>query len=121
MSNHVLNDKTMNFAIRAVKLYEYLVENKKEYVMSKQVIRSGTNPGAMVREGMNAESAADFIHKYSIAQKEINETRFWLELLFKTEKLTELEYHSLDQDAEEISKLLRSSILTKKQNLKLNS
>ena len=108
----------MNFAIRIVKLYEYLVEKKKEHIMSKQVMRSGTNPGAMVREGMNAESSADFIHKYSIAQKEISETHYWLELLFNTNKLTELEYKSLDNDALEISKLFRSSILTKKQNLK---
>ncbi len=81
--------------------------------MSKQLIRSCTNPGAMIREGMNAENATDFIHEYSIAQKEINETRFWLELLFKTNKLTEPECKSLDKYAEEISKLLRSSILTK--------
>ena len=112
-----LRNKTLAFAIRIVKLNRYLVEQKKEYVLSKQILRSGTNPGAMVREAADAESGVDFIHKLSIGKKEINETQYWLELLFKSEYLNESEYKSLDSDAIEISKILRSSILTKKQRL----
>jgi four helix bundle protein len=88
--------------------------------MSKQILRCGTNPGAMVREAENAESGMDFIHKLSIAQKEIAETIYWLELLCATEYLNKSEYDSIDNDAKEIMRLLRSSILTKKQNLQKN-
>jgi four helix bundle protein len=112
-----LRDKTLNLAIRIVGLNKYLVEKKSEYVLSKQILRSGTNPGAMVREAINAESAADFIHKLSIAQKETGETLYWLELLVKTNYLTGAEYESLNQDTEEIMRLIRSSILTKKKNV----
>lgn len=112
-----LADKTLEFAIRIVKLNRYLTEQKKEYVLSKQVLRSGTNPGAMVREAANAESGTDFIHKLAIGQKEICETLYWLELLFKSDYLTEKEYLSLSNDATEILKIIRSSILTKKQRL----
>ena len=112
-----LADKTMEFAIRIVKLNRYLTEQKKEYILSKQVLRSGTNPGAMVREAANAESGADFIHKLGIGQKEICETQYWLELLFRTDYLNEIEYQSLYSDTIEILKIIRSSILTKKQRL----
>ena len=112
-----LRDKTLNFAIRIVRLNRYLTGPKKEYVMSNQILRSGTNPGAMVREAANAESGADFIHKLSIGQKEICETQYWLELLYKSDFLNQKEYDSLYSDSVEILKLLRSSILTKKQRL----
>ena len=81
------------------------------------MLRSGTNPGAMIREAVNAESDLDFIHKLAIAQKETGETLYWLELLFRTNYLTSAEYISMSADAEEIMKMLRSSILTKKKNL----
>lgn len=112
-----LREKTLNLAIRVVKLNQYLTTKKFEYVLSKQILRSGTNPGAMVREAANAESALDFIHKLSIAQKEAGETLYWLELLFKTDFLTSTEYESIYRDTEEIMRLLRSSILTKKKRL----
>ena len=112
-----LREKTLNLAIRVVKLNQYLTTKKFEYVLSKQILRSGTNPGAMVREAANAESALDFIHKLSIAQKEAGETLYWLELLFKTDFLTITEYESIYRDTEEIMRLLRSSILTKKKRL----
>jgi four helix bundle protein len=86
--------------------------------MSKQILRCGTNPGAMVREAMNAESGLDFIHKLAIAQKEIAETTYWLELLEATNYLSQTEFESMTHDAEEIMRLVRSSILTRKQNLK---
>jgi four helix bundle protein len=112
-----LSDKTLKFAIRIVNLNRYLTEQKKEYVLSKQVLRSGTNPGAMVREAANAESGADFIHKLAIGQKEISETLYWLELLSETDYLTKTEYQSLVNDGTQILKIIRSSILTKKQRL----
>ena len=112
-----LKEKTLLFAIRMVNLYRFLTNSKKEFVVSKQVLRSGTNPGAMVREALNAESGLDFIHKLSIAQKEIGETQYWLELLWKSNYLTSDEYNSLHRDSEEIMKLIRSSILTRKKNL----
>lgn len=116
-----LREKTLNFAIRIVRLNRYLTEQKKEFVISRQVTRSGTNPGAMMREASNAESALDFIHKLSVALKEICETQYWLELLYKTEYLNETEFESLHSDAEEIIKMLTSSIKTKKKNLTLKA
>jgi four helix bundle protein len=99
-----------------VNLNKYL-QQKNEYIITKQILRSGTNPGAMVREAANAESALDFIHKLAIAQKETGETIYWLELLVKTDYITSTEFDSLHRDAEEIMKLLRISNLTKKKNI----
>jgi len=111
----------LNFAIRTVKLYNYLRDHENEYVMSKQLLRSGTNPGAMVREAKNAESGMDFIHKLAIAQKETGETQYWLELLHATLYISKEQFDSIHNDTIEIMKLLRSSILTKKKNLSLKS
>lgn len=113
-----LKVKSTDFAIRIVKLYQYLTSQKIEFVMSKQILRSGTNPGAMIREAANAESGMDFIHKMGIAQKELGETQYWLEILQKTEYITLIEHDSLFKDSDEIMKMIRSSILTKKRNLK---
>ena len=115
--NDPLKEKTFLFAIRIVNLSRYLTDEKKEYAISKQIMRAGTNPGAMVREAANAESGSDFIHKLSVAQKETGETQYWLELLWKTGYLAENEFQSLYVDAEEIMKIIRSSILTKRKNL----
>ncbi len=112
-----LREKTLNLAIRIVNLSKYLRQEKQEYMISKQILRSGTNPGAMVREAANAESALDFIHKLGIAQKEAGETLYWLELLFRTDYLASHEYESIYADTAEIMRLVRSSILTKKKNL----
>ncbi len=112
-----LKDKTLNFAIRIVKLYQFLSNQKKEFVIAKQILRCGTNPGAMVREANNAESGMDFIHKLAIAQKELSETQYWLELLHMTGYINETEFNSIYRDADEIMKMIRSSILTKKKNL----
>jgi four helix bundle protein len=112
-----LCEKTMNFAVRIVSLNKHLIQKKNEYIMSKQVLRSGTNPGAMTREALNAESALDFIHKLAIAQKEIGETLYWLELLFRTQYITETEFISMSSDGEELMRMIRSIILTKKKNL----
>jgi four helix bundle protein len=112
-----LKDKTLNFAIRIVKLYQFLNDKKKEFVMAKQILRCGTNPGAMVREANNAESGMDFIHKLGIAQKELGETQYWLELLYMTDYINAIEFNSMYGDADEIMKIIRSSILTKKKNI----
>ncbi len=114
-----LRDKSFQFAVRIVRLNRYLIGEKKEYLLSKQILRSGTNPGAMVREAANAESGPDFIHKLGVAQKEIGETQYWLELLFATDYINDVEFHSLFKDSDEVMRLIRSSILTKKKNLGL--
>ncbi|MBX2928870.1 MAG: four helix bundle protein [Saprospiraceae bacterium] len=118
MKKDPLREKSFQLAIRIVRLYKYLTEVKKEFVISKQIMRSGTNPGAMVREAANAESGADFVHKLAVAQKEAGETQYWLELLFATDYLTEAEFQSLYLEADQVARLLTSSIKTKKQNLK---
>jgi four helix bundle protein len=113
---NVVRDKSFRFALRIVRLYQYLKEEKKEYVLSKQVLRSGTAIGALVRESQHAESKADFIHKLSIALKEANETEYWIELLFQSCLLEEKSYQSIHTDIEELLKLLTSIIKTTKEN-----
>ncbi|MFO0109807.1 MAG: four helix bundle protein, partial [Alphaproteobacteria bacterium] len=83
--DNIVREKSFEFAIRVVKLSKGLAEERKEFIMSKQLLRSGTSVGAMVREAEHAESKNDFIHKLGIAQKEINETIYWLELLRATD------------------------------------
>lgn len=114
---NVLLSKSFVFAIRIIKLYKYLSSDKKEYVLSKQLLRSGTAVGALVREAQNAESKKDFIHKLSIAQKECDETSYWVELLKETEYLNSGEFESIHQNAIELLKIIKSSILTIKQKL----
>jgi four helix bundle protein len=101
-----------------VKLSQYLQTEKKEYVLSKQVVRSGTSVGAMIREAEYAERKSDFVHKMAIAQKEINETIYWLELLNCTEYLNIEQFESMSKDAVELIKMITSSIKTAKTNLK---
>ncbi|ASO07516.1 four helix bundle protein [Arenibacter algicola] len=117
MRENVVKTKSLDFAIRIVQLNHVLISDKKEIVMSKQVLRSGTSVGAMIREAEHAESKPDFIHKMAIAQKEINETLYWLELLFKTDYLNQQEYNSLSIDATELLKLLTSIIKATKANI----
>lgn len=100
----------MAYAIRIVKLYNYLTEQKSEYVLSKQLLRSGTSIGANTRESKNAQSKNDFINKLNIALKEADETEYWLELLYKTDYLAEKEYWSIQNDTKEIIKILTSII-----------
>lgn len=116
-----LREKSFDLAIRIVRLNQFLTSQKSEYVISKQILRSGTNPGAMVREANNAESGLDFIHKLAIAQKELGETQYWLELLFKTDFINEIEFESICLDTSEVMKMIRSSIITKKKNLALKT
>ena len=101
-----LREKSFQLAVRIVRLCQHLNEKKQEYTLSKQLLRCGTNPGAMVREAANAESGFDFIHKLGVAQKETGETQYWLELLHITGYLTTTEFASIYADAEEIMKLI---------------
>lgn len=117
MKDNILKTKSFLFAIRIVKLYQFLISKKKEYILSKQLLRSGTSVGEMVREAEHSESKLDFKHKLSIGQKEINETIYWLELLKETEYLTLEEFNSINSDAVEIIKLITSIIKTVKYNM----
>ncbi|TDM00428.1 MAG: four helix bundle protein [Flavobacteriaceae bacterium] len=118
MKQNVVKQKSFEFAIRIVKLYQFLKENKQEYILSKQLLRSGTSVGAMVREAEHSESKADLVHKLSIGQKEINESIYWLELLYATEYLTIDQFESMNKDATEILKLLTSILKSSKSNPK---
>ena len=117
MKDNVIKVKSFAMAIRIINLYKFLKENKQEYVLSKQLLRSGTSIGANVREGLNAESKKGFIHKLAIAQKETDETLYWIELLKETEFITEMEFNSLNNDLNEILKIIRSIIITAKNNI----
>jgi four helix bundle protein len=114
--NNVVRDKSFQFALRIIKLYRYLKEEKKEYVLSKQILRSGTAIGALVRESQHAESKADFIHKLSIALKEANETDYWIELLFQSGYIEEISYRSIHKDIDELLSLLVAIVKKSKQN-----
>ena len=114
--NNVLADKTITFAIRIVNCYNYLVDTKKEFTMSKQMFRSGTSIGANVHEAIQGQSRADFVSKMSILLKEASETSFWLVLLHKTHFFNHKEYQSLRSDLDEIIRLLISTIKTTKKN-----
>lgn len=112
----IIKDKSFTFSINIIKLYRFLIEKQKEYILSKQLLRSGTAIGALVREAQNAESTKDFIHKLAIAQKECDETIYWLELLKETEYITVSEFDSVNKQAIELLKMIRSAIITTKKN-----
>ena len=114
--DNIVKEKSFGFAIQVVEVYRHLTDTGKEYVMSKQLLRSGTAIGAMVREAEQAESKRDFIHKLSISLKEANETEYWLELLFKTDFIGETIYFEVTQNLKELLKLLTSIIKTSKAN-----
>lgn len=114
MKESVVRDKSFAFALRVIKLYKYLTEEKKEYVLSKQLLRSGTAVGALIREADQAESKPDFIHKMAIALKEANETEYWIELLTQSEYINEKSSASILTDLTELLKLLTSIIKTSK-------
>lgn len=111
-----IKDKSFAFAIRVVNASKFLSSEHKEFVMSKQLLRSGTAVGALYREAEQAESKADFIHKMAIAQKECNETLYWLELLSATDYLDKEAFESLHSDAKELIRLITSIIKSSKRN-----
>lgn len=116
MAENPIKDKSYKFAVRIVRLCKYLMDEKREFILSKQLLRSGTSIGANVKEALHGESRADFIHKLSIALKEASETEYWLELLRETDYLDQPQFESINQDCQEILKLLISIIKSTKQN-----
>lgn len=112
----IVGNKSLAFAKRIAKCYRYLCNKKRESVMSKQLLRSGTSIGANVREGLNAQSRKDFISKLNIALKEAGETDYWLDVIHSAEYFTDQEYDSLKADNDELLKLLTSTIKKTKEN-----
>ena len=112
--DNAILDLSKLFAIRIIRLYKYLVAEKQEYILSKQILRSGTSIGANVRESVNAQSTMDFISKLSIALKEANETEYWLELLHETDYLNDSQYQSIYADCRIILSTLTKIIVVKK-------
>ena len=113
--DNIIEDKSFRFAIRIVNLYKYLCRTHKEFVLSKQLLRSGTSIGANVAEAQQAQSRADFISKLSIALKETTETKYWLRLLTATDYLTREESRSVFADCVELEKLLVTILKSAKQ------
>lgn len=116
MKENVVTEKSMTFAIRIVNFYKFLCLEQKEFVLSKQILRSGTSVGANIRESEQAQSRADFVNKLNIALKEANETEYWLELLFKTNYINPNQYESINSDCIELNKILISIIKSTKIN-----
>ena len=110
----LIEEKTFMFAKRMVKAYQYFSANKKEFVLSRQLLRSGTSIGAMVQEARFAQSKADFINKLSIALKEANEAKYWIRLLYETDYMDKSMYDSVYSDAKEIVAILVSIVRTSK-------
>ena len=111
---NLILEKSMEFAVRIVNLHKYLCDEKQEYVLSKQLLRSGTSIGANVREAKYGYSKNDFIAKMSISLKEASETEYWLELLYRTEYLTVEQYESVRTDCGEIAKILTAIVKSSK-------
>ena len=116
IENNILKSKSIAFAIRTVNCYKFLEKEKKEKVMSKQLLRCGTSIGANIHEGIYGQSVADFVSKLSIALKEASETSYWLLILHQTDFLSDEMYDSIKSDIDEIIKLLISSLKTTKKN-----
>jgi len=116
VKENVILDKTMDFSVRVVRLYQHLCDTRKEYVMSKQLLRAGTSIGANAHEAHNAQSDKDFLAKMYIALKEATETEYWIKLLLKTEFLTPKEGESILSDCVEVKKILTAIVKTKKQS-----
>lgn len=110
----IVQQKSLQFAIRVAKFCNFLQSKKHEYIVSKQIFRSGTSVGANIRESRNAQSKLDFVNKLNIALKEADETQYWLELLYGAKYIDEKEYDSMNEDVKQIIALLTASIKTLK-------
>ena len=108
MNDNVIENKSFDFAVRIVNLHKHLSAEKKEFVLSKQLLRSGTSIGANVSEAVRGQSKADFLAKMCIALKEANESHYWIRLLYKTDFLTDQEFNSIENDVVELIKILSS-------------
>lgn len=116
-TGNVVVDKSKVFAIRVIRLYQHLQKEKKEYVISKQLLRSGTSIGANVKEGIRGQSTKDFRSKMSIALKEASESEYWLELLVETDYIDRKQFESMDDDCVELIKILTAILKTSDDNL----
>ena len=116
MVDSPIKSKSSDFALRIVRLYKHLTQSKNEYVLSKQLLRSGTSIGANIAEAEYAQSKADYVAKMSISLKETNETVYWIDLLYKAEYFSETEYNSIHSDAIELLKMLTSIVKNSKAN-----
>ena len=114
MKDNVIKEKSFAFAVRVVNMYRFLTEQRKEFVLSKQALRSGTSIGANVEEAMGGQSRADFISKLSVAYKEARETSYWIRLLKETGYLDETEAASILNDAEELLRIIGSILISSK-------
>lgn len=114
MKANVVKEKSFNFALRIVRLYQFLTEDRREFVLSRQLLRSGTAIGALVREAEQAESHADFIHKMAIALKEANESAYWIDLLHQSGYIEINAYESICSENIELLKLLTAIIKSSK-------
>ena len=112
--DNLIQEKSFQFAIRIVRLYRHLTKGKREYVLSKQLLRSGTSIGANIAEAQEAQSRADFISKISIALKEATESEYWIKLLYATDYLTQAEYDSILPDCAELAKILTAILKSSK-------
>jgi len=121
MKQNVVYDKSKEFALRIIKMCDYLMNERKDYIMSNQIFRSGTSIGANIAESQNAQSGADFIHKMSIALKEADETGYWLELLYRSGRIDEPSYNSVNSDCVTIRKMLTTIIKKRKESLEMVS
>ncbi len=113
MRNNIILEKSKLFALEIIGLYKFLTDQKKEFVLSKQILRSGTSIGANVKEAVVAQSKADFYSKLHISLKEANETEYWLELLYESQYIDEKSFNSIYSDNKELLKILTSIIKTK--------
>ena len=118
---NVIKEKSYKFAVRAVRLSQFLVNEKREFVLSKQILRSGTAVGALVREAEQAESRKDFIHKLAIALKEANETEYWIDLIKDTDYIDEKLHQSLYKDCNELIRIITAIIKTTKGRKKVDN
>lgn len=121
MGKSIVADKSYAFAVRIVKMYQHLSADKKEFILSKQVLRSGTSVGANVQEATGGQSTSDFVHKLSVARKELRETAYWLRLLHDTGYLELKQFDSIHADCLELEKILNSIILTSQGKSRINS
>ena len=115
--DNIVATKSYVFALRIIKLYKYLISEKKEYVLSKQILRSGTSVGALIKEAEHAQSKKDFINKINIALKEANETEYWLMLLKDSEYISVDSFNSIHHDSVELIKLLASIVKSSKKSI----
>ena len=114
---NVIKDKSFDFAVRIVNLYKFLAFQKNEFVLSKQLLKSGTSIGANLEEALGSQSNKEFIAKLHISYRESKESLYWLKLLFKTEYINEKEFISLSKDCEELIKIIVSIIKSSKQKI----